>query len=384
MNKILLVASVLLLCIGCKEKPTDPVNEVGDTTTAFEVCLFQPGDYGSQNWRIPAVLCLDDGTLLMTCDRRKNNESDLPQDIDIVCRRSSDGGRTWSEPTTIAEGTGYKQGYGDAALVQCSNGDIICAFAGHNGYFQSNESDPIRTFVCRSTDGGQTWSEKADVTFQLWGNQSINPVCNNYRACFFSSGNGLRLRRGDKAGRIMFAVPMLRKNTNVSDNYVVFSDDNGHTWQVSDLAYSGGDEAKLMELVDGRILLSTRQNGARGYNISTDGGETWGTQGHWTEMTTNACNGDMMRVMATDCGDSCNLLMHSLPNSMERRNVSLFVSRDEGQSWRHAMTLFDGPSVYSSLSLLPNGGVGIMLEQNPDGACEIWFRYLPPSQITVQ
>lgn len=376
----LLTMSVLALsCSTRRVVETPMVQSVADT--AFEVCLFRPGDYGSRNWRIPAVLCLDDGTLLMTCDRRKNNESDLPQDIDIVCRRSTDGGRTWSKPVNIVEGGGVGYGYGDAALVQCKNGDVICAFAGHNGYFQSDEDRPIRTFVCRSTDGGASWNEKEELTFLLWGSRAVNPVCRDYRACFFSSGNGLRLRRGDKAGRIMFAVPMLRRSEYVSDNFVVYSDDDGRTWQVSQMAYSGGDEAKLMELVDGCILLSTRQNGARGYNCSADGGETWGTQGRWNEMTTNACNGDILRVFATDCGDSCNLLLHSLPNSMNREKVSLFSSRDEGRSWQHSTTLFEGPSVYSSLTLMPSGGIGVMLEQNPDGACEIWFRYIPLSDM---
>ena len=174
---------------------------------------------------------------------------------------------------------------------------------------------------------------------------------------------------------------MLRKNENVSDNFIVYSDDNGHCWQVSGPAYLGGDEAKLMELVDGRILLSTRQSGARGFNHSNDGGITWGTQGRWTEMTTNACNGDMLRVMATDRGDSINLLLHSIPNSMQRRDVSLFLSYDEGDSWQDPILLFDGPSVYSSLTLLPNGGVGIFLEQNPNGACEMWYKYLAPRDL---
>ena len=371
----LLLLTALTSCtkVDCEEHEIPaPV-----TDTAFEICLFAPGDYGSTNWRIPAILCLDDGSLLIACDRRKYNETDLPEDIDIVTRRSTDGGHTWSEPVTLAEGTGRKHGYGDAALVQCANGDIICAFAGANGYFASNESDPIRTYVCRSTDGGQTWGEIVDITSQLWGSQSTNAVCHNYRAAFFSSGNGLRLRRGDHAGRIMFAVPMLRMNNNTSDNYIVYSDDNGHTWQVSSKAYTGGDEAKVMELVDGRILLSTRQSGARGYNHSNDGGETWGTQGRWNEMTTNACNGDMLRVMATDRGDSINLLMHSIPNSMQRENVSIFLSYDEGDSWQNPVLLFDGPSVYSSLTLLPDGSIGVFLEKNPSGACELWYQHWP-------
>lgn len=376
-NIILALLCLLTSLAHAQESPRQSASPAMEQDVFFERCLFAPGDYGSTNWRIPAILCLDDGSLLIACDRRKYNESDLPEDIDIVTSRSTDGGHTWSTPITLAKGTGRKHGYGDAALVQCANGDIICAFAGCNGYFQSTENDPIRTYICRSSDGGRTWGEIEEVTFQLWGSQAIHPSGKDYRACFFSSGNGLRLRRGPHAGRIMFAVPMLRKDQYISDNYVVYSDDNGQTWQVSGLAYNGGDEAKLIELTDGRILLSTRQNGARGYNHSDDGGTTWGVQGRWTEMTTNACNGDLLRVMSTDAGDSINLLMHSIPNSMERTNVSIFFSRDEGRSWEHPQLLYDGPSVYSSLTLLPDRSIGVLLEKNPSGACELWFQRWP-------
>ena len=376
-NVLILIS--LLTIISCNKKTealsTPPVEE---NQEFFEVCLFAPGDYGSANWRIPALLCLDDGSLLMTCDRRKYNEADLPEDIDIVSRRSTDGGHTWSDPVTVAAGTGYKHGYGDAALVQCSNGDVICVFVGGNGLWASTENDPLRSYVCRSTDGGHTWSQPEDITAQLWGSQASNSICRNYKGSFFGSGNGLRLTRGDKAGRIMFAAAMVRKTgNNILDNFVVYSDDDGHIWRVSDRAYSGGDEAKLMELVDGQILISVRQSGMRGYNHSTDGGATWGTQGRWQSLNTNACNGDILRVMATDRNDSCNLLMHSLPHSSTRENVSLYSSYDEGQSWQHTSTLFEGPSVYSSLTLMPSGSIGVILEKNPSGACELWFQLWP-------
>lgn len=381
---------LLLLGSSCNKSENKPAGHnqtdtdytaVADTASFFEVRLYAPGDYGSANWRIPALLCLKDGSLLAVCDKRKYNESDLPEDIDIVARRSSDGGHSWSEPVTIAEGKGRKQGFGDAALVECSNGDVVCVFVGGNGLFASNESDPIRSYVCRSTDGGMTWSQPEEITSQLWGSQASNSVCQNYKASFFGSGNGLRLTRGSHPGRIMFAAAMCRNGSNTLDNFVVFSDDNGHTWQVSYRAYNGGDEAKLMELNDGRILISVRQNGARGFNISSDDGMRWGSQNRWEDMTTNACNGDILRVMATDQGDSCNILLHSLPNSMQRENVSIFISRDEGSTWQQPFLLFEGPSIYSSLTLLPNRCVGVFLEKNHTGQCELWFQQWPLRDI---
>ena len=134
-------------------------------------------------------------------------------------------------------------------------------------------------------------------------------------------------------------------------------------------------------LADGRVLISVRQSGARGYNYSTNGGLTWGTQGRWECLTANACNGDLLRIAATDRGDSCNILLHSLPNSMSREKVSIFVSYDEGETWQDPVLLFDGPSVYSSLTLLKNGSVGVLLEENPNGACEIWYQNWPREMI---
>ena len=121
-------------------------------------------------------------------------------------------------------------------------------------------------------------------------------------------------------------------------------------------------------------MISVRQNGPRGCNRSSDGGQTWGTQSTWPEMTANACNGDMLRVNDTT-------ILHSLPNSMNRENVSIFTSNDEGLTWHSPVSLFEGPSVYSSLTLMPDGTIAAYIEQNPSGACELWFYRFQPAYI---
>lgn len=325
------------------------------------VCLYRPGDYGSANWRIPALLCLDDGSLLAVNDKRKYNEGDLPEDIDVVIRRSTDLGRTWSDPQNLIEGRGRERGYGDPALVLCPNGDVLCLLAGHNGYFQSTDANPIDVYLMRSTDRGHTWTDTVNLTSLFWDAGSP------YRGAFVASGNGLRLQHGPHAGRILFAAAVLRRSEWVSDNYVIYSDDNGYTWHRSECAFLGGDEAKLTELADGSVLVSVRRQGARGFNRSSDGGHTWDTQGTWPEMTVNACNGEILRLNDTT-------LIHSLPNSLQRENVSLFVSHDEGRSWSAPVLLCDGPSQYSSLTLLPDGTIGAFVERNLDGGpCQLWF-----------
>lgn len=348
--------SLALMATACSKQTTASAQEEPFIESQR---LYAMGE-GSQFWRIPALLCLDDGTLLAVNDRRKYDYHDLPKDIDIVYRRSTDNGKTWTEPQTLIEGQGEGKGYGDPALVQCENGDVLCLFAGHNGYFQSTVANPICVFMCRSTDRGQTWGDTVNLTSVIWDASS------GYHGAFVASGNGLRLKRGPHAGRVLFAAAVVRNGENVSDNFVIYSDDNGHTWQRSQKAFNKGDEAKLMELNDGTVLISVRRTGARGYNHSEDGGVTWGTQGYWNEMTINACNGEMLRVDEKT-------LIHSIPNSMNRENVSIFTSTDEGQSWHSPVLLVEGPSVYSSLTLLKDGTIGCYVEKGPDSGCDLWF-----------
>lgn len=356
------------------EAPSKPGILLSDSVFFREQRLFACNSWGSRSYRIPAICTLNDGTVLVVNDKRKYNNDDLPQDIDIVCRRSTDGGLTWSLPATIIQGTGYKQGYGDPGVVVCQNGDVVLTFVGGNGLFASTSADPISTYICRSTDGGITWSEPVNITKVLWGDEAYNPACCSYRGAFCASGNGLRLKRGKYKGRIMFVAAMCRKNANVLDNFLVYSDDDGFSWKVSQLAFSGGDEAKVVELADGRILMSVRQSGARGYALSSDGGVTWGGRGSWPEMTTNACNGDMLRLSATDGGAERNILLHSITNSRNRKKVSVFISYTEGQSWQSPVVLCEGPSAYSSLTLQHDGTIGCYVEKITPNGCELWYQ----------
>lgn len=350
-----------------------------------QVRLYAPGDYGSKFWRIPAVRTLPDGTILAVNDKRKFSINDLPEDIDIVARTSRDGGQTWTEPVTIAEGQGFGKGYGDPALAVTRKGTLICAFVGESGTFQSTAEHPLRSFICRSDDNGQTWTSPEDVTASIWGPEAPDPRMREYSSAFFTSGNGLMLKTGPHKGRILFAVSCLRRSDMSFHVHAVYSDDNGKTWKTSAVAYDHANESKMVELADGSILLSARpdQSGPRGWNISKDGGETWGEQQIWPEMVTNACNGDMIRYSLAGKKGGRNILLHSITNDINRMNVSVFVSYDEGRTWVSPTTICPGLSGYSSLTVLPDGNVGIYLEEDDgNGAYDLWFRSFPIEHFT--
>ena len=328
--------------------------------------IYQPGDYNSANYRIPAVITAKDGSIVAVTDKRKYNEGDLPEDIDIVCNRSTDEGHSWSEPVTIAQGTGVNHGFGDCALAWSNDENgLIAGFVGGPGLWSSTPSNPIRSYISRSYDNGQTWTEPEDITHFIFGDNCIVPEHQTWRASFFGSGNGLRT----STGRIMFVAAIRETTAQSLNNYAVYSDDNGVTWQVSGRASVGGDEAKVTELADGRILMSIRHSGKRWYNISEDGGETWQpTTSTWNDITAPACNGDMIRFTSENLGHDRNRLLHSVPYGNSRTDVSVYVSYDEGETWPVRKCIVPYSSAYSSLCILPDGTIGLYVEEAYAGA----------------
>lgn len=325
--------------------------------------IYHPGDYGSVAYRIPAAITAKDGSIVIVTDKRKNNDGDLPQDIDIICNRSTDGGLTWSDPYTIAQGTGYNHGFGDCALAW-SNDDngLIAVFVGGVGLWNSTSSNPIRSYKSYSYDNGQTWTEPEDITHFIFGDDCVIPEHQTWRASFFGSGNGLLT----STGRIMFVAAVREGAAQSLNNYAVYSDDNGVTWQVSGRASVGGDEAKVTELVDGRILMSIRHSGHRWYNISEDGGQTWmPNTSTWNDIAAPACNGDIIRYTSVEQGGNKNRLLHSVPYGNSRTHVTVYVSYDEGETWPVKKTVVPYSSAYSSLCVLDDGTIGLYVEESP-------------------
>lgn len=56
--------------------------------------VYRPGNYDSKFYRIPAIVTAKDGSLVTAADKRIEHNDDLPAKIDVVSRRSTDGGKT--------------------------------------------------------------------------------------------------------------------------------------------------------------------------------------------------------------------------------------------------------------------------------------------------
>ena len=323
--------------------------------------LFNMGDYDSQYWRIPALVTAADNSLVAVVDKRGSSLGDLPNTISIMSRRSTDNGKNWSEPVVVAQG-GNGKTYGDPAVVlDKKTGNLICMFVGDQGLWNATPYNRQGIYVSKSTDNGVSWSEPVAITDQVYANHS------GWYAGFAGSGHGLCL----KDGRLMFVLAIRATSaTGVPlHNYAIYSDDGGDNWTLStNAATTVGDEAKVVELEDGDILMSIR-NPSKGNRIfckSTDRGQTWGKAYFETELKDPACNGDIIRYSySTDEGsEGKSRLLHSLPESTTtRETVTVYLSEDDGETWPIKKRLVDGYSAYSSLTVLPDGTIGALVEE---------------------
>lgn len=342
---------------------------------------FQPYDLGSHYWRIPAMVVLHhqkgenaskNGRVVTMADNRFDHNGDLPSHIDVYERHSDDNGATWSTHKMVV-GTdadhalvGGGHGFGDVSLVECASGKIVAIMVGGPGYFGSTPSNPIVPTIITSTDGGDTWSTPRTLTDELYKTTYNEGAV---QGSFAGSGRGLMLQRQKDEqlnGRIMFAMShrfTVNGNRSIQE-YIIYSDDEGNTWKFStQSAYNGGDESKLVELADGTVMISVRQSGQRGYNTSTDGGVTWGTQAKWADISGCACNADILYV-------NKHVMLHSYPNNGSRKNLTIKASFDDGKSWSNPYVVCAPGASYSTMDVTKDGDIAIFYEDN---ACSTGF-----------
>ena len=319
--------------------------------------VYAPTTHDCRFYRIPALIRAQDNSLVAVADKRYNSNADLHNHkIDVVARRSTDGGQTWSAPNVFAIGDGSSletYGFGDAALAVAPSGKIICLMAaGQNGFFAGGLR---QIYMCTSDDNGQNWSAPVAITGadrftdEVMGRQGLGCW-----SVFVTSGEGLTT----KDGRVMFLANIKRTSDTSPECYILYTDDEGENWTLArEMVYGpDGDESKLVQRPDGSILASIRQSGQRGFNIGGTDGLRWMGQTRNATLSGNYCNADLIVY-------NNELIIHSiLTDTGSRRNLRLFASRDQGITWSEAYTIQTGGSAYSVLEKLDNGDLAILFE----------------------
>jgi sialidase-1 len=150
---------------------------------------------------------------------------------------------------------------------------------------------------------------------------------------------------------------------------MMFSDDGGATWQISTPIQAGGNECQVIEREDGSLLVNTRMQGNfqgyRGIATSSDGGATWSTITHETQLRCPKCQGsfvrqDEKRVLFSNPHPKAAVEDEKGRSTRERLTVR--ASTDDGKSWPVARVVHDGPSAYSALACLADGTILCLYE----------------------
>ncbi|MEG3626655.1 sialidase family protein [Streptomyces poriticola] len=346
--------------------------------------LFRAGqDPGYACFRIPAIVRTTDGTLLAFAEGRVLSCGDAA-DIDIVLRRSTDGGLTWGPLQVVNEGAGDTHG-NPAPVVDRTTGRILLAETYNTGRTDSAHCDvpcdrsPRLQF---SDDDGLTWSAPRDLSAEI-----LPPSWNSWYAT--GPVHGIQLTRGSHAGRLVFGVNAETwDGTRVTANHaaLVISDDGGDHWRIGatdtwPVAADGTfrqkpSELTLAERPDGSLLVSGREEdgtdlGHRSRTVSLDGGGSFtGPFRALPDLYTPQVQGAVLGL-----GDR--LLLSAPADPDRRRTMAVRSSYDGGATWdsvdRGTVVTRDW-SGYSDMVAIDGTTVGLLYEAGAvDARDEIRF-----------
>jgi sialidase-1 len=358
---------------------------VGDARAEVtKVAVFKAGVDGYHTYRIPAIVRAANGDLLALAEGRKNGGEDAG-DIDIVMKRSSDAGKTWSAMSLVQD-----EWDNPTAHVTIGNPSPVVDLMdpNHRGriwlpFTRNND----RVFVTYSDDHGATWSTRSEITATAkkpqWGWYATGPV------------HGIQLERGEHAGRLIIPSDHRLSSQDSWGAHVLMSDDHGATWQVGgvDTRLAGGpihpNENAAVELNDGRVYFNARdQNGSnpatRAIAFSNDRGTTYAAPFVAEPgITTPVVQNSLLRFAAADRGDARNVLVHSGPgHPTDRRDLTILASTDEAETWVHKTVLHKGPAAYSDLVKINGERIGVLYEAGAKLYDEIVFASFTLSELT--
>lgn len=351
--------------------------------------LFTVGDDPAYNiYHIPGVVVTAKGTVLAWCEARKRpaGVSDW-DDIRILLRRSTDDGKSWSGPQSIAnvEGPKRKNPFAlrmknvDPADVTYNNPVLIADRDGTVHMLFCLEYE--RCFYQRSEDDGLSWSKPVEIT------ATFDAFKKNYAWKVLATGpnHSIQLKTGRLVVPVWLSTGEGGNAHRPSVTATIYSDDQGKTWKTGDIAVPCTDEwinpneTVAIELNDGRVMLNVRSESKAHRRLvvtSPDGASNWSTPKFDDALLEPICMGGIVRYHHG--GQS--LILFSNPHNLDkaqgkaepgknrdRKNLSVKLSRDEGGTWAVNKRLEDGPGAYSDLAVTKDGTILCFYGRAGDG-----------------
>jgi sialidase-1 len=322
--------------------------------------LFVSGRDGYHTYRIPALAFTAKGTLLAFAEGRRHGRGDTGE-IDMVLRRSPDGGRTWLPMQVILSENGMTcdnpcpvldRDTGEIWLPFCKN----LADGGEDLIIQ--DKAPRTVWITHSGDDGVTWAEPREITGAVkdpsWTWYATGPT------------HGIQLR----SGRLVIPCDhivgrFLDRARDPYHSHVIVSDDHGASWRAAGSVEAGTNECAVVETQDGSLYVNCRNYvGAkrRAVSRSRDGGESF-TDFAWDEtLVEPICQASLVGLMDATGRESGRMLFAN-PASTARERLTVRMSYDNGRTWPVSRLLEPGRAAYNDLAAGSDGTVFCLYER---------------------
>ena len=346
-----------------------------DPSPRLHWMLFKRGDGHYHTYRIPALVKTTQGTLLAFAEGRKNSQVDHG-DIDIVCKRSEDNGKTWSKMQILQDNGRHTIG-NPCPLVDRETGRIFLLTNGakHTEGEIINRGKGFRKiYISHSDDDGKTWSERKNISAMVkkpeWRWYATGPC------------SGIQIQSGKYKGRLVVPANHSYHGSDVKRweyrCHSLYSDDHGKTWEIGQSSSVGASETQIAEadedLLIQDIRMQTHKKGVRAVRFSADGGATWSPLAHDKYRKDPRCQGSVIRH-----GD---LLISTNPNSSKREKMTLYVSKDQAKSWQQVALVYPNSSAYSDLEVTDDNQVVCLYENGIKSPYErISLHFMPLDKL---
>jgi len=318
--------------------------------------LFAAGEQGYVTYRIPGMLA-HGATVLAYAEARRDGFGDWA-DIDVVMRRSVDGGKTF-EPMRVLADSGKDTVNNPVAIPGAKKGEIHFLYC----------VNYARAYYMRSADGGKTFSSPVEITAAF---ERLRPEY-AWDVIATGPGHGIRMRNG----RLLVAVWLSTGGRKHRPSRVstLYSDDNGASWKTGELVpdtLPNPSETYAVERKDGSVLLNIRNEAKehrRAISVSKDGASGWSVPRFHEQLLEPVCMGSLIRhpkgglVFSNPDNLEATYVDASKTIGRDRKNLTVQWSGDEGETWTAKRVLEPGLSGYSDLAALPDGTILALYER---------------------
>ena len=349
------------------------------------VPVFISGKDGYKSYRIPAIIRLPDNDLLAFCEGRVKGSADYG-DVDIVMKRSSDEGKTWSALKKVVDNNTAQAG-NPAPVIDLTDpafphGRIFLFYnTGNNNESEIRKGNGLReVWYVTSTDNGVTWSDAINITQQVHKPKqpAINVSYNfkeDWRSYANTPGHAMQFSEELYKGRIYVAANHSegepQQDFSDYESHAFYTDDHGKTFHLSDdVNVPGSNESTATELSNNRLMMNMRnQKGnikSRIVGISNNGGKTWDTTYFDKNLPDPVCEGSILTMGKKNQKDIIAFCNNA--DTVKRDNLTLRISFDEGKTWAKDYVIdktgINNNTAYSDIVKLNDKTIGVLYEKN--------------------